>query len=84
MKKEFLCLSGFLKDDRDDDSLKYEIDIPLTFQEPVLAILGCKSFNDSHGNGWELEPGQVDKISMIIGQSLPKQLSLYIEVVGSD
>ncbi len=84
MKREFLYLSGFLKDDSEDDSLKYKFEVPPEFQTAILSVMGWKGLDDSQGNGWELKPEQVAKISTVIGQPLPTSLSLYIEVLTSD
>ncbi|WP_187673778.1 pyocin S6 family toxin immunity protein [Zestomonas carbonaria] len=84
MKREFLYISGFLRDDGGDDSLKYELEVPSEFQSAVLAVMGWESLDGSQGYGWELTPDQVAQISAALGQRLPTALSLFIETLVSD
>lgn len=83
MKREYLYLSGFLKEDSEDDSLKYEFEVPPEHQAAILAIMGWRTLDDSQGNGWELSSEQVAKISTVIGRQLPTFLILYIETLIS-
>jgi hypothetical protein len=48
----FLWISGFLKGDDEDDSLKYDLTVKPEHETTVLGIFGWKSLDESpDGNG---------------------------------
>ena len=75
-----LCISGFLIDCAEDDSLKFELDLNSSYNEQLVQLLGHTSLNAMAECEWELTDEQTDQISTAIGQSLPKGLSLFIGV----
>jgi hypothetical protein len=76
----YLCISGFLPDNAEDDSLKFELDLDGSFNEQILQFLGHNSLNAMAEGEWLLANEQVTQISLIIGQSLPANLKLFIGV----
>jgi hypothetical protein len=79
----FLWISGFLPGDNEDDSLKYEMDVPHEFEQKVLGVLGWPNdLADSPDGDWLLNAEQVQQISSAIGESLPSGLDLFIGVTA--
>jgi hypothetical protein len=75
-----LCISGFLADSAEDDSLKFELDLDHTYNEQIPQLLGHQDVNAMAACGWSLTPEQTDKISALIEHTLPKDLQLFIGV----
>ncbi|WP_405046681.1 pyocin S6 family toxin immunity protein, partial [Pseudomonas sp.] len=40
-----LCISGFLIDDSEDDSLKFELDVSKDREDAVMEIMNWRNFN---------------------------------------
>ncbi|WP_053121458.1 MULTISPECIES: pyocin S6 family toxin immunity protein [unclassified Pseudomonas] len=78
----FLWISGFLKDDDYDDSLKYEFTVNQKSEPAVLAVLGWKNLDDSPDGEWLLTSDQVQQISEVIAEQLPMELDVFIGVRG--
>lgn len=79
----FLWISGFLPGDNEDDSLKYEMDVPHEVEQKVLGILGWPDDLASGPDGdWLLNAVQVQQISSVIGELLPTDLDLFIGVTA--
>lgn len=76
----YLCISGFLLDIAEDDSMKFEIDLDHSHDEQIVKLLGHQSLNAMAECKWALTSEQVEKISVLIGQELPQDLQLYIGV----
>lgn len=76
----YLCISGFLPDSSEDDSLKFELDLGDSFNNEIVDLLGHKSLNVMAEAEWLLAGEQVAQISGIIGQLLPAHLKLFIGV----
>lgn len=83
MTDDFLCVTGFLSEDNEDDSLQYELEIPSELQERILAVMGWKTLADSNGNGWLLTSHQVSEIARIVEKRFPEGLDFFIEVLSS-
>ena len=79
----YLCISGFLLDSTEDDSLKFELDIDGSFNEQIVQFLGHRSLNAMAECEWLLTSEQVAHLSSIIGQPLPTDLKLFIGVEAS-
>jgi hypothetical protein len=78
----FLWISGFLPGDNEDDSLKYELNVPHEFERKVLDALGWTDLENSPEGDWLLNTMQVQQIAKIIGESLPADLDLFIGVTA--
>lgn len=76
----YLCISGFLLDSTEDDSLKFELDVDGLFNEQIVQLLGHRNINAMAEGEWLLTSAQIAKLSLIIGQPLPTDLKLYIGV----
>ncbi|CAI8799488.1 Phage protein [Pseudomonas chlororaphis] len=76
----YLCITGFLLNSREDDSLKYELDVDSTYNKQIVETLGHTSLNAMAESEWLLTNEQITAISEIIGQPLPTDLKLYIGV----
>jgi hypothetical protein len=78
----FLWISGFLPGDNEDDSLKYELNLPREFERKVLDTLGWIDLENSPEGDWLLNTMQVQQIAKIVGESLPEDLDLFIGVTA--
>ncbi|WP_448107486.1 pyocin S6 family toxin immunity protein [Pseudomonas azerbaijanoccidentalis] len=75
-----LWISGFLKGDDEDDSLKYELTVQPELDALVMTVLGWKSPGESADGEWLLSNEQVRQISSILKEQLPVELDLFIGV----
>lgn len=78
----YLCISGFLPGDDEDDSLKYELDVPPEFEQAVMDILGWKSLAEEADDELPLTSEQVGQIASTVKQPLPRDLEMFISVVA--
>lgn len=76
----FLWISGFLKGDGEDDSLKYELTVRPEFEVAIISCLGWKSLNESADGEWLLTGEQVQQIAKALNEQLPTELDLFIGV----
>ena len=76
----FLWISGFLKDDDEDDSLKYDLNVEPEYETAVIGILGWKSLEESPGGEWLLTDEQAREIAVAVNEQLPMDLDLFIGV----
>lgn len=76
----FLWISGFSKDDSEDDSLKYDLTVQPEHEVAVIEILGWENLNDSPDGEWLLTGGQIQQITVAINEQLPTELDLFIGV----
>jgi hypothetical protein len=76
----YLCISGFLTDSSEDDSLKFELDVDRSYTEQLVQLLGHESLSAMAECEWSLTIEQTEKISILIGEVLPKDLNLFIGV----
>ncbi|XHF34498.1 pyocin S6 family toxin immunity protein [Pseudomonas chlororaphis] len=76
----FLWISGFLKGDEEDDSLKFELTVKPEAEAAVLALLGWESLEESEAGEWLLNDGQVRQIASVLNEYLPTELDLFIGV----
>jgi hypothetical protein len=76
----YLCISGFLPDDAEDDLIKFELDLDSSFNDQVLQLLGHRSLEMMAEGEWLLTHEQATQLSEIIGQPLPTELTLFIGV----
>ena len=74
----YLCITGFLPDDNDDDSLKFELDIDPVYHEQVMRLLGYSTLNEMAEGLSELSSSQITAIANLTGESLPADLQLLI------
>lgn len=72
------CISGFLADSSEDESLKFELDLEESLIQAILPILGLQSINEMAAGEWLLSNEQVIKMSTLVGQPLPADLQLFI------
>lgn len=76
----YLCISGFLPESSEDDSLKFEHDLDKSFNDKIVQLLGHKNLNAMAEGEWLLTDEQIARISEITGVSLPTDLKLFIGV----
>lgn len=76
----YLCISGFLPDDPEDNLIKFELDVDHSLNDQIVQTLGHKSINSMAEGEWQLTSEQVTQISEILGQELPTDLKLFIGV----
>ncbi|MBV4553780.1 hypothetical protein HU742_021795 [Pseudomonas sp. SWRI102] len=76
-----LCISGFLPDEDEDDSLKFDLDLDEYFNDRIMQLLGHSSLNAMAVGEWLLTKDQIREISDIIGKPLPTDLDLFIGVL---
>jgi len=76
----FLWISGFLKGDGEDDSLKFNLTVRPEFEVAVMDVLGWKSLSESADGEWLLTGDQVQRIALSLGDQLPTGLDLFIGV----
>ncbi|WP_434558575.1 pyocin S6 family toxin immunity protein [Pseudomonas sp. Z4-20] len=77
----YLCISGFLPDEDEDDSLKFDLDLDEYFNDRIIQLLGHSSLNAMAVGEWLLTKDQIREISDIIGKPLPTDLDLFIGVL---
>lgn len=76
----YLCISGFLVDSTEDDSIKFELVVDRSHNEKIVQLLGHESLNAMAECEWPLTMEQVETLSNLIGHDLPTSLKLYIGV----
>jgi len=76
-----LNITGFLTDEHEDDSLKYDLDIAPEFEQAVMDVLGWKSLMEESDGELQLIKNQIQQIASVIKESLPNDLDLFIGVV---
>ncbi|UVE48720.1 hypothetical protein KS461_13475 [Pseudomonas chlororaphis] len=77
----YLCITGFLPDEANDDSLQYELDVAPEFNQAVLDLVGWNSLEESVRHGVvELTAAQVRQIESVLGQPIPSDLDVCISV----
>jgi hypothetical protein len=77
-----LCISGFLDENNEDDSLKYSLTVLPEFEEAVMGALGWQSLAAECDGELLLTTEQVGQISTAIHEQLPTELDLFIGVRG--
>ena len=75
-----LCISGFLLESSEDDSLKFEHDLDSSLNDQIVQILGHKNLNAMAEGEWLLTDEQIAHLSEITGITLPTDLKLFIGV----
>jgi hypothetical protein len=76
----FLEITGFLIDDSEDDSLKFELDVDPEFEQGVMKALGWESLEAEADGELPLTATQVEAIAAVIKKPLPMDLDLFIGV----
>ena len=76
----FLWISGFLKNDAEDDALKFDLVVKPEYEDAVLNILGWKSLEESPDGEWLLSMEQVGQVSTAVNEPLPSNLDVFIGV----
>ena len=75
------CFYGsvvFLRDDSEDDTLKYQLVVKPEHEAVVLGILGWRSLEYGPDGEWLLTSEQVEQIAMAVNEQLPTGLDLFI------
>ena len=72
------CISGFLEDSSEDESLKFELDLDESHIQEILPILALQSINEMAAGEWLLSTEQIMKLSTLVGRPLPTDLQLFI------
>ncbi|AZC37167.1 pyocin S6 family toxin immunity protein [Pseudomonas chlororaphis] len=76
----YLCITGFLPDEANDDSLQYELDVSPEFEQAVMEILGWQSLAAEADGELPLTKEQVRQIATAIKEALPDDLDMFIGV----
>ena len=76
----FLEITGFLADDCEDSSIKFELDVQPEFENAVMDILGWENLAAECDGELPLTEEQVRKISSAINEQLPVTLNMFIGV----
>lgn len=76
----FIYITGFLTDDSEDDSLKFDLDIEPAHERAVMDALGWKNLAENADGELLLTSEQVRQIETVIKQSLPHGLDIFIGV----
>ena len=76
----YLCITGFLPDENEDTSLKYELKIPSVFEQAIASLLGHKNLNAMASGEWLLTADQVEQIAALIKEPIPRDLDVFIGV----
>nr|WP_122667423.1 pyocin S6 family toxin immunity protein [Pseudomonas viridiflava] len=76
----FLWISGFLKNDAEDDALKFDLVVKPEYEDAVLNILGWESLEKSPDGEWLLSMEQVGEVSTAVNEPLPSNLDVFIGV----
>ncbi|MCU1740714.1 MULTISPECIES: pyocin S6 family toxin immunity protein [unclassified Pseudomonas] len=76
-----LYITGFLSEDHEDDSLKYDLDVAPEFEQAVMDVLGWKSLAEESDGELPLTHHQILQIASVIKEPLPSDLDLFIGVV---
>lgn len=74
----FLEITGFLHDDSEDDSIKFELDVHPKFEQTIMDVLGWESLAAQAVGEHLLTTLQVQKIGTAIKEQLPTDLEMYI------
>jgi hypothetical protein len=77
-RRVYPCISGFLADSSEDDSLKFELDLDESHRQEILPILGLQSINEMAAGEWLLSTDQIMQMSTLAGRPLPMDLQLFI------
>ncbi|WP_213937635.1 pyocin S6 family toxin immunity protein [Pseudomonas sp. dw_612] len=75
-----LCITGFLPDNFEDSSLKYELYVDSTFNDQIVQLLGHKSLNQMASGEWLLTTERAQQIALLINQTIPSDLDVFIGV----
>jgi len=76
----FLEITGFLAEDSEDSSIKFELDVQPEFENAVMDILGWENLAAECDGELPLTEEQVRKISSAINEHLPVTLNMFIGV----
>lgn len=76
----FLWISGFLQDDAEDDTLKFDLIVKPEYEDAVLKILGWESLEGSPDGEWQLSIEQLREVSTAVKEPLPSDLDVFIGV----
>ena len=72
------CISGFLADSSEDESLKFELDLDESHIQEILPILGLQSISEMAAGEWLLSNEQILRVSILAGRPLPTDLQMFI------
>ncbi len=72
------CISGFLANSSEDESLKFELDLDESHIREILPILGLRSISEMAAGEWLLSNEQILRVSTLVGRPLPTDLQLFI------
>ena len=76
----FLEITGFLAEDSEDSSIKFELDVQPEFENAVMDILGWENLAAECDGELPLTEEHVRKISSAINEQLPVTLNMFIGV----
>lgn len=76
----YICITGFLPDNNEDDSLKFRFYIDEPYHQQVIQLLGHSNLNSMAEGLWDLTQEQAEEISQLTGENLPRDLRLLIGV----
>ncbi|VVP11542.1 hypothetical protein PS732_03403 [Pseudomonas fluorescens] len=80
----FLALSGFFPESNPDDSLQYDKDVPQTFEQAVLNVMGWKSLKDVPMGEHDLTQTQAREIMQLVNTPFRDDLIYCIGLCRED
>ena len=76
----FLEITGFPPLDDEDDLIQFALDIDPLFEQGVMEVLGWESLEAEIVGDLQLTAIQIEQLSVVIHQALPRDLDLFIGV----
>lgn len=76
----FLEITGFLPPNHEDDLIKFSLDVTPELEQRVMDVLGWESLEAEIVGDLQLTAAQVEEISSVINERLPRDLDLFIGV----
>lgn len=78
-----ICVTGFMPDDNNDDSVKFELMVSVDRQQAVMDVLGWQDLAEEADGELLLTGDQAERVSGAVGTPFPKGLDIFIGVIAS-
>ncbi|WP_141687505.1 pyocin S6 family toxin immunity protein [Pseudomonas putida] len=76
----YISLTGFLKDDSLDNSLKFRLRIPYLNEKDIMSLLNWQSLEAESDGELPLSDEQAEKIFSLLGNPKPEGLDFFVGV----
>jgi hypothetical protein len=76
----FLEITGFLPPNHEDDLIIFSLDVTPELEQRVMDVLAWESLEAGIVGDLQLTAAQVEEISSVINERLPRDLDLFIGV----